>query len=278
MIDDFCALIASKWASLQQEGTCEESALQFTKFCQRVVQPHTKVLFFVTYKGRPLCVLKVMRSPKWNDKLRNEKEAQASVTPMAHVASPVVFFDAMLDGLYVYAEQPIAKGMPISRSTAIAYEREIVELISSFPRYGEIDANVLSNLLVPYIPENEPTLPLPLETLRTSGAQLQTGFTHSDLGSPNILKDGDTLYMIDWEQAGTRPFFLLDAVYFMARARRVEGLSDWHHRCRSAFMEYTHSTATTADALFSLFVILRVLQKRHAERYSAVIAEFAKRI
>lgn len=110
--------------------------------------------------------------------------------------------------------EEVINGLPLTRIQAARYEREIVQFTSSLP----------------------------------------SGIVHGDLGTPNILKDDRGLAIIDWEHADENPIYLIDAVYFMARLRRVKNLEDWRRRAMPAFMRYTGVSASEAEVLYSSYV------------------------
>lgn len=211
MIDELHALVINHFGTGQ---------LRFTKFCQRIAGPETKVLFFVSKDGAPLCILKVMRSAEYNGMLKREKEAQESVPPYGSCRAPEVYFCGFVQGRYVYAEEVIL-GLPLTRKQAARHEREIVEFLNSLPK----------------------------------------GLTHGDLGTPNILKDGNDLVVIDWAHAGERPTPLIDAVYYMVRLRRIKDLADWRCRAMPVFMRYTGTNATEAEALYGAYMESRLTKK-----------------
>ena len=115
MIDTLQNIVLANWHTLPPSDSLpDRNSLLFTKFCQRIVQPHTKILFLVTYHGEPVCILKIMRSTKFNEKLKREKIAQTVAPSSHHLRAPRVFFDGYAGGFYVYAEE-VAEGVPISR-------------------------------------------------------------------------------------------------------------------------------------------------------------------
>lgn len=205
--------------------------------------------------------------------LRREKEVQEHIKPYSTCRAPAVYFEGEIDGLYIYAEE-VMHGLPLSREDALRYERAVVEFMASLPRSGMSSAHNLAMLLGPLVPTEASQLTELLEGLRNSEAQIEQGLTHGDLGTPNILKEQSGLCVIDWAHTGERPFALLDAVYYMARLRRVGSLPEWKAHAESLFISYTNVSMETASALFRIYLFLALLKKKYPEHYEMAIGSF----
>jgi hypothetical protein len=251
MIDKLEALVEKKFGA---------GRISFTKFCQRIAGPETKILFFVTCDGKPLCVLKMMRSAVYNETLKREKIAQEHIQPVGKCRVPKVYFDGFVGDRYVYAEEVIS-GLSISKRTVARHEREIVEFTDSFPKEGNITAQELVAMFEERLPQADEGAKKLISNLRKSGVILKKGLTHGDLGTPNILKDNRRLYIIDWAHAGKCPVALIDAVYFMSRLRRIRDLSDWRTRAAPDFMRYTGLNSSEAEALYCVHILYKILNK-----------------
>lgn len=190
MIDNLRTLVISHLYSKDEINPTE---LQFTKFCQRIVGPHTKVLFLVTYRGRYVCIIKTVRYPEFNVNLQREKRAQGTARAVGLVRAPRIYFEGTVGERYVYAEEVI-DGPPISKKKLMKRMPEIQAFASAFPKQGSISAKELHAKLAPYIPDIE---------MMKDTYELQ--LTHGDLGRPNILDTGQELVVIDWERAGDIP-------------------------------------------------------------------------
>lgn len=275
MIDELRLFVQRVWDTLPtKESVCEPSQLRFTKFCQRVASPHTKVMFFVTYRTKPLCILKMMRSADYNDALRRERDAEQKAGVFGQCRAPRVYGDGLVLDRYVYAEEALYHARPLTRREAFAFEKNIIESLRFLPKSKEISARTLADVLMSHIPDSEPAALRLVEQLKESTSELATGFTHGDLGTPNILLQANVWYVIDWEHAGAEPFWLMDGLYFSARLRHIGDLADWQKRGRDTFVLHTGVTASYADALFCLKAILSILRKRHPAEYRHVVIRF----
>lgn len=253
-------------------GSLLTDAAQFriTKMCQRIAGYDTKVLFFVSYMEKPICIVKTMRDASYNEKLQHEKISQEKLIQEGIDSVPRVYFDGMINGYYVYGEE-VVEGKFISRRLARKKEKEIVGIIRSFPAYGDISAQEVGKIFLEYAPRGDESIAVLLEALLKSNATLKKGFTHSDFGRPNIMLSSGRIRIIDWEWAGDRPFWLIDAVYFMIKTREVKTLEEWKGKAVPAFMEYTGVDEVSALALYCVFKIFDIFHKKYPERYNAVI-------
>ncbi len=277
MINELRNIILNNWNTLPHVGEDVPTAdqLSITKFCQRIVQPHTKVLFLVTFQNKPVCLIKIMRAVRFNKKLEREKKSQQTIKPSGIVYIPQVYFDGYSNGLYFYAEEVI-QGLPISRKVALKKEKELVHFSSSFPTYGEITASNLASIISEHLPtDSNQFLKFHLEQLHESPAILKKGFTHSDFARPNLIHCSGRIYVIDWERAGDRPFWLLDAVYLMVRLRKIKDFEDWKKRAAPLLSYYTSITLESAGVLYSLLIIFEILYKKYPEHYKKLVSQFS---
>lgn len=273
MIDALEQKIKTHWAVFRTGDGSPVAKLCFTKFCQRIVQEHTKVLFLVTYKDKPLCVLKIMRSNSFNEKLKKEATAQKELLGEGVSTISNVLFEDNIDGRYLYAEE-VVDGVPLSKKQAFKKEKEIVELIASFPSSGEITITAAAEIFEKHLPEGDERVTQLLQELQSTPVVLKTGLTHSDFGRPNILYRRGQFHIIDWERAGDRPFYLIDAVYFMIKLRRISGSDDWKKRALPIFMRYTGLDEKTANALYCIQSLFHHTYKHHPDVYQKLIAAF----
>ena len=219
MIDELSALIEKHWSIYGRTEPYERYRISFTKFCQRVVQPHTKVLYFVTYREAPLCILKTVRGPEYNENLLREAKYQAAAPRTAVLSAPRVFWTDEVRGRAVYAEEYI-DALPVSLHDYRALAPEIATFSAAMPQSGTIRSDEFADRIAPFVPE-DPVLTRHLATLRALKAPLQLGLSHGDMGRQNILGTATRAWVIDWERAGDVPvrYFDLYATDFRLRKR-----------------------------------------------------------
>jgi hypothetical protein len=274
MMDELQALIVQKAGVFGHP--IHASALSFTKFCQRVAAPHTKVLFFVTHEGRPLCIVKMMRSASYNQKLQNEKNVQERACVGKTVRPPKVFFEGMVGDRYVYAEE-IVEGIPLSIESASKYEADLIAYAAVLPQVGSIPSTELADVFARYAPEHDIPFTNALADLRSYTVLLPEGITHGDFGRPNILKTHDGLRVIDFERGNERPLYLFDAVYFMVKTRKIISKEHWKEEGVPVLVSYTGTTKEIAGALYASFLLFEVLRRKYHERYMSVVQELRRR-
>lgn len=274
MIDTLRDIIHRNWKNLDQTEPFDPGGLSFTKFCQRIVGEHTKVLFYVTYNKKPLCLLKIMRSAAFNQKLKNEAHAQKTLLHIEPTIVSRIYFEDTVDDLYVYSEE-IVPGLPISRARAKQKEEEIVSHVTKFPVYGEVGSHEVAGILEAQLPRDNTNVAVLLQCLQEKEVVLKKGLTHSDFGRPNILYSHGAIRIIDWERANERPFWLIDAVYFLVKLRKISNLREWEQKGLPVFADYTGVDAHTARALYSILMLFEILYKKYREQYTAVSKQFS---
>lgn len=276
MIEKIIQLVENSWHLLPTgDVSCERRFLFVTKFCQRIVGKDTKVLFLVTHKESPICIIKMTRDVGYNEKLKHEKQSQESGMSIPPVFVPVVYFDGTIDGHYIYAEE-VVEGSVVSERIARKYEKRIAGFIASFPFGGSISSSKVVSMFAEYISDTDKNMSIHLKCLKERNISLETGFTHSDFERPNILHRGGKLHIIDWGRAGDAPFRFIDLVYFIASGRRVKDIEGWK-KVIPIFTKYTGMDTATAEALYCIMMILKTLRKKHSEKYFAVVKEFSHR-
>lgn len=271
MTEKILQLLEEKRALLPSgELLADGSQFRIAKMCQRIVGDDTKVLFLVSCGGSPICIVKIMRDVSHNEKLRNEKAAQEKLIQSGTESVPHVYFDGMINGYYVYGEE-IAEGEFISRSLARKKERDIIDIIRSFPVYGAISTQEIGKIFLEHAPREDKDFILLIDELLRSNVILKKGLTHSDFGRPNIILSRNGIKIIDWERAGDRPFWLIDAVYFMIKTRKIGSLEEWREKAMSVFIKYTGVSEASALALYRVLKIYDIFQKKHPESYKKVV-------
>jgi predicted Ser/Thr protein kinase len=267
MIEELKQLLHQNWISLGVKDAPQK--IRSTKFCQRLAGADTKVLFYVTNNGKPVCILKQMRNAQFNERLKKEAEAQKKLTTKGLNFIPKIYFEGVAERKYTYAEE-IIEGRTLSMRAGLKHEAHIIEMVSSFPVGGSISSSQLTGLLNKYIPKKEGNIMPLMESLQKEEVVLTTGLTHGDLGLPNIIQRHSSFYIIDWGRAGEKPFYLIDAVYLLIRLHRIRNLEDWNERGVPLFMRYTKSDFKTASALYCIHIIFEILNKKYPELYTAV--------
>jgi len=270
MIEKLRSILIANWHTLSHGSEMPEpEKLRVTKFCQRIVQPHTKVLFLITYKKQPLCIIKMMRGEAFNENLRIEKNAQQSVQSSGFILVPSVYFDGYIDRFYIYAEE-VVEGVPPTKQAVAHNIKEIIQFIQQFPSYKTVATASIVSVLEQHIPEDSKHIKEHVDYLRKSDAVLKQGFTHGDFARPNLLASGNRVFVIDWERAGERPFWLMDAVRLLVRIKNVRNSNEWLEKGSPLLCQYTGVTSEETVALYHLFIIFEILYRKYPDTYDSV--------
>ena len=268
-------LIKENWAKLPAAAGQPKPAgrLWLTKFHHGQANQQSKVLFLATYQGRPLCLVKIGRGAAADEKLRQEKVWQEKFAASAVLAAPRVYFDGEINGRYCYAEEAVL-GRPLGIALARRREKEIIGIIGSFERAGEVPSAAVAGILKNYQPSGEPLLASLIEKLAASQATLSKSFSHGDLTRKNILAGAGKLILIDWDRANQRPFWLLDAAHFMVTLRNTQAYDDWAREAKPLFVGYTGVSGAMADALYFLEASLVIFCNKYPREYANIVATF----
>ncbi|MDD2753536.1 MAG: hypothetical protein PHT44_02920 [Candidatus Portnoybacteria bacterium] len=277
MTENIQKFITENWAKLPTSERCPAPTgpIRLSKFYHGRANWQSKVLFLATNDGSPICLIKTTRDAAANEKLKREKEAQEKFGQANELAAPRVYFDGLVGESYFYAEEVIF-GQPLSESVAFQKEKEILELARSFGAVGQISAKVLAEIFRESAPNQDAESKNLLNELVSSEAVIKTGFTHGDLTRKNIINSRGRLRLIDWERAGERPFWLLDAVHFFTTLRNIKNLSDWRQRGQAAFCQIAGVPSSEALALYCIEAILEILGKQYPEKYDLVVGRLAQ--
>jgi len=218
MKDALVICIQKHWSSYGRSDACDVAQLSFTKFCQRIVQPHTKVLYYVTYAGVPLCIIKIIRSPQYSTTLSRECVYQKQAPIVGVLSVPRVFWSDVIEGRFVYAEEVI-DAMQISRDDFRALATDVVIFSKALPHEGQFYSHEFARMLRAHVPA-DPAIERHIATLERLRIPLELGLTHGDMGRPNILGTRERAWVIDWERAGDIPFRYFDSALYVRRVYR----------------------------------------------------------
>lgn len=274
MTEKILQLIEEKKDFLPTENPFSKDDVGITKLCQRIASDNTKVLFYVTHRQKPLCIIKIMRSAQYNENLKREGSFQEKLAGAGIDCVPKIYFEGMIDGVYVYAEQVIA-GELVSKRIAKKKEEEVVRLIKSFPTYDAISSEDIADVFARHNDAEDNDISALVDLLRSKNVFLKKGLAHSDLGRPNIMHENGKIYIIDWERAGNRPLWLSDAVYFMMKLRGIRSLAEWEKKAMPMFMRYCGVDADFAKAMYCVIKLYDIYYKKYPERYFALKKELS---
>ena len=257
------------------------SGLSISKFCQRIAGPHTKVLFLVVHKQKPICIVKIVRSADYNERLKKEKEAQVrAATHLTGISVPRVYSDGYIGEHYVYAEE-VVSGRVLSRKNAKDRVREVIRGIASIPKSRHcISTSHMIEVVRKKIPLIESAvINKSLSFLASTSQDLISAFSHSDLGRVNmLLRDDGVLFLIDWERANRKPLWLFDAVYFLLTLYRVKTIDEWREYPAQILIREAGTSREYADLLYHTILLCVELQKHYPEENRDIMYEVFKDI
>jgi tRNA A-37 threonylcarbamoyl transferase component Bud32 len=272
MTEEIIKLIHKNWHQLPVSArqAAPSELILLTKFHHGRASIHSKVLFLATCGQELLCLIKVARDNSANEKIQREKSAQEKFTQAFGFPAPRVYFESIIEAKYVYAEE-VVPGQPLSEKSARQKEADIIDAIFSLPVLGEISASSVAKILLENIlPQDSEALDI-IRCLNSKDVLLKKGFSHGDFTRKNIINANGCLRLIDWERAGERPFWLLDAVHFMVTLRNIKNQAEWKTQAEPFFVRQTKIEAVSATALYCVEAILEIFCKKYSEKYKEVI-------
>jgi len=251
-----------------------EDDILLSKFHHGNDNPGSKVLFLASYCGRLLCIVKIIRDSFFNDKLKKEKEAQEKFGKAGDMSSVQVCFESYIDGRYCYAEG-VAPGKPLSARSACKLEKEIIKKISAFPVTGEVSTNDLTRIFFDSVPSGDAEGASLIKQLGNKTVFLKKGFSHGDFTRKNVLEKNGSFFLIDWDRAGDRPFWMIDAIHFMSGLRNINSFEDYKRDILPLFVEYTGVDIDIAKALCCIEAIFEILCKKYPKNYQDAVKKIA---
>lgn len=202
-----------------------------------------KALFLLpAAAGAPGLAVKVARDPRFSDRLENEHRSLVTLAAAGVPSVPRAVFRGRHRGLEVVGETALA-GVPFSARTdhtascpwlhrviAWAHDLGATPSLRGAAEPGAV-ADALERLLATFDvvcrPDGDVRRLLRDDVDTIGRRSLPTVFLHGDLGTWNVLLDGDDLAVLDWENGDPRGAPLWDLAYLVethaGRAAVAEG-------------------------------------------------------
>lgn len=271
MTEKIAQLIKDKWNVFPVSKTHKmpEERILLSKFFHGKAWLGSKVLFLATCSGEPICIIKTARDVSANPKIKKEKELQEKFVGSKNLSAPRTYFDEEINGRYLYAEE-VLYGKPLSESLAFKKEDELIKIIGSRGFSGGVLTSDIAKVFEDNFPFEDGEAKELIKRLVSRDFPLKKGFSHGDFTRKNIIYDGKNLRLIDWERAGERPFWLIDAVHFMVSLRNIKDIREWENQAAGAFAKSAGINADTASALYSVETLFEIFCKKYPERYLKV--------
>ena len=208
---------------------CSIKDISLSKFFHGDGKRSEKILFLVTVKGQPVCMLKMMRNIDLNDQLTKEYEAQGIAGSKNIVAFriPKNLFKSSVLGFVITGEEVITGGV-INKNQAASYLKNVADFERSIMATKNVATKKIKvrdivSLLGAYSIDNELMAILKKNTEKN----VVSSFSHGDLTFRNLIVDDKGMpVLIDWQHSWIRPIWGLDFVHYYVRALGIETLDD----------------------------------------------------
>jgi hypothetical protein len=184
-----------------------------------------KILFYVSSKGKPFCIFKITRDPKYNDLI--DREQQGILAFKSNITTPRVLLSGKIDGC-AYICQGIISGTPLGKKRELSVLPALIGMHLSAKKGTPITLGQFvqhfAPLNLPAYWEHDDIVKLLLER---KDDVIHGAPQHGDCTYKNILveKNGGTKkpVLIDWEYFGLRSIWGIDLVHYLIRCTRTEG-------------------------------------------------------
>lgn len=212
---------------------CQIGDISLSKFFHGDGKRSEKILFLVTVKGKPVCMLKVMRDVGLNDQLTKEYEAQdiacsQKITSADQISLkiPKNIFKSSILGFVITAEEVIL-GTVVDKNSAAKYLKNVVNFERAIKPEDvsakKIKIGDIISSLGSYSVDNE----LVAVLKKNIEKKITNSFSHGDLTFRNlIVDDSGSPVLIDWQHSWIRPIWGLDFVHYYVRAVGIETLEE----------------------------------------------------
>ncbi|HVS79881.1 MAG TPA: hypothetical protein VHF05_02790 [Candidatus Paceibacterota bacterium] len=277
MIDQITDIVKKNWEKIPEAARAgaDPERISVTKFHHGRALSKSKVLFLVTSKDKLVCLVKAARTAEGNEKLRRERDAQVQFGSTQLLKTPAVYFDGLINGSFFYAEE-VVDGRPLSLSEAQSRESEIIAMIASWPAEGTVSTSKIAEVFGSAMKEEDTDFKNLHNSLTNLNANLKKGMTHGDFTRKNILKHAGGFYLVDWDRAFERPFWLLDAVHYLVRSRDIKNFEEWKEKGSPILIKEALVDEPAVSALYLAESLLELLYKRSPESYLRALEGFSR--
>lgn len=176
----------------------------------------TKVLFFISIKNTPLCLIKIVRNSGSNDLIIREIEGIKYFHSIG-LNVPRIFFTGEINGLRYFCQE-IVSGAPVGKVSEKEVFHFIAEYNNSVLKTSKIKISTVLDMVkdLEIKGDNEYNQTISLLSERKDD-DLFFAEQHGDLTYKNLMKNGENIVFIDFENFGLRSFWGIDVTHYLTR-------------------------------------------------------------
>ncbi len=197
-------------------GEFSSDQIKVSKFFHGNPSVNTKVLFFISIEKIPLCLIKMVRNADSNDLILRETEGIEYFKSIG-LRVPKLFFTGEINDLK-YLCQGIVSGQPVGKRSEAEAFRFIAQYNNSVIKAKKIKISsildMVKNLEINGDKEYNQTIKLLSERKEID---LYFAAQHGDLTYRNLMKDGEVIVFIDFENFGLRSVWGIDVIHYLTR-------------------------------------------------------------
>lgn len=232
-------------------------------------RPNAKLLFLVTDRKTPLCILKVMRESQYNALLESECAGQKSTQGSVHpFRVPEVYFTDQIGEHVCYAEE-VAPGVPVGKENALKYLETVLQFQNNIPKEKDIELTDL-RVLFSATKYNQEKFQSFLKQLADMKGAVSGGWSHGDMTYMNLIDGKKGVYIIDWERYGERPIWGIDFVHYFIRCFDVQNLTEFKKRINGCGF-VSSDEKIYFEKIYVIDALFDILQKQCSEKYRELI-------
>lgn len=200
-----------------------EEDIKISKFFHGNPATSTKVLFFVSYKNKPFCIIKMVRDLEWNDLIEREINGIRYFNSL-ELKTPKILSFGQVNSLN-YVCQELIQGQSVGKRE----EKNIFPLVAKYHNLVNKGKIIKINLILDAIKDlnikNDREYEQVISLLNErKNNDIYIANQHGDLTYKNIIKDKDSIVFIDFENFGLRSFWGSDITHYLTRMTNVYDL------------------------------------------------------
>lgn len=203
--------------------------IKVSKFFHGAPSYSTKVIFFISYQNKPICLIKVVRNSEENDLIEREIDGIKHFN-FVGLKTPKILGSGKIDNLK-YVCQEILPGQPAGKNKEIMIFSKVANYHKSVVKTKKIK---IKEILEPiktlsFPPDTEMSQTLEELSLKKDN-EIYIASQHGDLTYKNlIINSGGEISFIDFENFGLRSVWGIDITHYMSR------MTDANNVKRSSF-------------------------------------------
>lgn len=193
------------------------SEIKISKFFHGRPSTSNKVLFFVSLKNNPICLIKMVRDSGDNNLIQREIEGIRYFHSL-NLKTPEIFSNGEINGGSYFC-QSILRGVPVGKDKEVKVFPDIAKYHKTIPKTEKIKIKKILEPIKTLKASSDKAISKILEQLSLrENNEIFIANQHGDLTYKNLIIDNKgEISFIDFENFGLRSIWGIDVVHYMIR-------------------------------------------------------------